>query len=679
MKKAPSLHVVPLTTSPISLAVGTYLTTGGKHFRLELRQPNGWLVRNVESNETKSVTDHRLISDLHDGTLQASREIQFPQSKKFEKSIRTALGTRVESQAALNELVCKKRWIDALESLGHTKIDDSPWIRNAIDRLASGELAGVKRYSITTLRDTANLVRKAGNDWSLAVPNFSERGGRGKHRTDPRTEEIIRVVLEGIKDGKGRIQPKKIFQTISTRIEELNQTNTSDPIPTPGASTVSRRIEASFTAEEISIRNHGLSSTKKTYRENSYPRDSALYPLLVSEYDDIDAGVFLVDDRLRLPSGRAFITHGVCQNTRVALGFDLGHTSRSYESALGAICDSLLPKDSKRIEFEGCTGAWTGYGVQGTILMDNAPQNFSAPSRLAAKQGRLALAGVRPYTPTEKNTIEHYNWIVKSDFCPDLPGWRGDKRDPDSVKQGISDSCLDVTAFKSLYVKWVVDVYSNKPGDDGLTPNQRWHQHFKDHAPAVRWSRDQVALLRLRATFFRFRASGGIKRLNLVYNSDALAELRREIGDDKSVLTFVDRSDLTSVLVQHPHTKNLLRVPCLVDPNYIAGLTTYQQSLILKIARARGIRNPSLAEMVRSREELSARVEKERRSNKLRRRQWSERVGDVPAMAAEEQVEPDAAQGASTPVKKFERVMTDLEWTMLSLEQIELDPQEEWA
>lgn len=655
-----------------------YLADGGTHLRLDAFTENEWIIRNVATNETRKSTSLAVIEAIQTKRLKIVS--QGRESEIKDSGYDTTLNTsRLESEKALVVLDSKRQWIDALRQIGVDKFVDQPWIRAAMDKMARGPFAGMPRYSIKTLGIADRKVQAAGGDWTKAIPQYSSRGGRGGTRTDPRAEDVIRAVLDAVKGEIGRFSRNHVHDRIRARIFELNRAAPDMPVPMPGATTIDRRISQTFTKFDIAIRNSTRKSAVKLFRQNSFPRDRAQYPLAVSEYDDIDTGVFLINERLGLPVGRAYLTHGIDQATRVPLGFDLSHRSRSYESAIGAICDSLHPKDPMRTEFQGIADDWIGYGAQGTIVMDNARQNFSTYMRMTADAYRLVLAGARPYGPTEKQTIEYYNHIVKRDFCSSLPGWRGDKNDPESIRHAMSTSCIDEATFRRLYAQWVVGVYLNMPGDDGLTSKQRWMRFYKDHSPAVRWNREEVAFMRLRPTEYRFRASGGIKRLGLVYDSHELSILRMDIGHKANVTVYVDDKDLRQVQVLHPRTKQLIRVSCVQDERYVSGLTSYQQSLILKMAREDKSKNPGLIEMVQARERLMEVVEQSRRSNKLRKRQASERIGEVPTTSMKSS-DPPISPNQTQPIHvKREVLATDLEWSIRSLEQIDLDPLDgEW-
>lgn len=652
------------------------LKAGGNDLRVDQLVDGKVVLRHMTTNVVRQVSDRELIDAIHSGQvelLNVEAKVGHSRSGLSEANKDVVAGIGLESSVAVETMLAKRRWLDALERMGITRLVDEPWVRVAIDKLAKNELAGVQRFEISTLRTAARKVHQAGGEWTVLIPRYSERGGRGKPRTDARAEAIIQQTLTHLAKASGPIEKRKVVDDIRHTIRTQNLALPGDEISIPGASTISRRIEAAFTKYDLCVRNKGRKYASRLYRNNALSRAVADFPLLVAEYDDTDCGVFLIDQKIGLPHGRAYLTVGVCQNTAVPLGADLGHQSRSYESAMGAIADSFRPKDTSRPEFRDCANPWIGYGAQGTILMDNASYNKSKAIEYRREEIQLMLAGAKPYAPTEKCAIEHFNDVLKRDFCSTLPGWRGDKKDADAVKHGMSHAILSIEDFRRLFTRWVTDQYLNDPGDDGKTPKQRWQGHFRQHGPAVRWTHQQVEFLRLQPDALKFRENGGLQTLNLRYWSEQLAGLRSDIGPRALVPVFLDPKDVSYLLVQHPRTKTLLRVPCVMDEYYTQGLTRYQQRLILRFARSRKINNPSMGQLVSERRAFAAHVEQLARSKKLKERRMAKRTGDTSLPDDVEKKSPDRAR-----VPTEEVVMTELEFAMHELDTIELCEEDTW-
>jgi len=637
-----------------------------------------WILRNVETNETRRAPESLLIDAILSGalTFTQSNSQSLIASSALKSSELGRINARRESTIAVNHMLLKRGWIDGLKRKGIDRIVDEPWVRSAMNDLERGHLKNFRRFSIGTLAEAARQIARNGGDWSQLVPSYSERGGPGVSRIDHRAEGEINRILEGIKlDETKKIVKTEICDSIRTAINALNLAKREDLIQLPGDTTICRRIDALFPASEISSRNVSKRYSNKEYRDHSSPRDVAEYPLLVAEYDDLNTENFLIDDQNFLPFGRAHLTQGVCQNTGVPLGFDLSHEPRSYDSAVGAILDSLLPKDRSRPEFSSCKDPWIGYGVQGSILVDNASYNLSKSMDCRKEDVKLLLAGARPFGPTEKSTIEHHNAMTLKGFCANQPGYCGSKEDPERSKNGMDTAACTVTDYKRNYVMWVTGVLLNKPRKDGWTRKQKWQAFFKDHGPAVRWTREQLTLFRLRPRLHHFRESGGVLRLNLTYNSDELKVLRKRLGATAEVMIHIDRHDLTYIKVTDPFTRKLIHVPCTASHRYAFGITEYQQTLVLKLARERGQKNPDLQAMVQARVDIRQLVLQSIASVKTARRKFAKRVGPM----AEYGLNIESIRTSDTKSKQpkkpdfVEQVITNLEWDIIRLEEVELE------
>jgi hypothetical protein len=641
------------------------MAAGGVHFKLSSFDGGNVILQRLDTHERRRVSEHDLLQSIRDGQVHCAEASAIKPLSEDGETIKTS-SVRTVSAAALSDWTQKLAWLDALQRRGITKLVVKPYVRVAINQLASGELRDTKQYSISTLYKTDLKIRKCGGDRSAAIPDYEKRGGPGISRIDTEAAKIAIALFDTIKaDRDDPIIKENVYAEIYTEIRKRNSMAPERQIAEPGATTLARLLALHIDAAEIHARNHGESAASVAYRNNSHARDTAQRPLEVSEYDDLDTRVFLIDEGLGLPFGRGYLTNGIDQCTLVPLGCAIGHEFRSYDSAIEALIHSLLPK-----AHTGEDAGWVGYGAQGSIILDNARYNFSSATKHQATTLNLLLGGARPYGPTEKSTIEHFNHIIRANFLKGLPGWGGNKGDRDALDEGIASAILTVGEFRKRYFEWVVGEYLNKPGDDGYTPRQRWEKFYSRHRPAVRFGREQLALMRLRPRELTFRESGGLLRLGLRYSSDALAKVRGQQGMDAEVQCYTDGKDLSYLMVRQPRSRDLLRVPCIEDPRYIAGLNERQQQLIYKTARADGHKNPAIPQMVAARNKLRRMVSQLKSSKKLRNRGKAKQIGDIPDMPNVQE------QRADLPPST---VVTELEYQILQLESVEADCEGEWV
>jgi putative transposase len=452
------------------------------------------------------------------------------------------------------------------------------------------------------------------------------------------------------------------------KLAELNRASPSQATAPISESTVRRFVAATVPAIERAERRLGRKRSQKIFRSNSGARDSAVRPLEMSEYDDVDTGVFLVDERNGMPWGRAIVTNGIDQCTLIDLGYELGDKPRDYHSAFAAVCDSLRPKPD-------CQPGEMGYGVQGGMLLDNAPYNAGMSMQHQSRTAKLLMSMARPFGSTEKTCVEHFNHVVKDDFCPSLPGWRGQKGDAEGLKRGIATATLSLQAFRAAYRTWVCKVYANKPGDDGYTPKQRWLQYYAKHAPAVRYSDEQLALFRLRPVELTFRPSGGLMRLRLRYDSQELRRLRQHIGARRKVIAYTEPEDLTRIYVLNPLTSTMFLVPTTEDLHYVSTVNERQHRLVVALQRTRKIENPSMKDLQEGRLELAKLVAQARNSHKLLTRRWARRAGfDGESEGA------DLDSPTDTPSARGDGMIlvTELEDEVMQLQEVDLSQVDQW-
>lgn len=424
-------------------------------------------------------TEHDLLEALQNGDVTSQEQ---PGRRTLLLHGLSALrdgDARRASSVAIQIAEDKARWLNALERRGVDRIVDKAWVRSIIKQLAEGELKDAKQFAISTLYAAQLALAKADGDVTSLVPNFAARGGAGASRMDPRAHTIAHDTLRAIRERGGRIYLGTVASEIKEQIDSRNSSQPSELIKVPSESTLTRFVKANVSSFDIVTSKRGKRHAQAEFRENAYARDTAVRPLERSEWDDIDSAVFCIDERTGLPWGRAFITNGIDQFSGVPLGFDLGGVHRSFESMIGAICHSLLPKPVTE------NGTWEGYGCQGALLLDNARYNFSQAAKQRSKSLRLLLSGAQPKAPTEKSSIEHYNYRIKTEFCPLLPGWAGVKGDRGALNEGAASAVLTVQELRDKYLTWVCRQYMNKPRSDGRTPRQIWNSYFDRFGPAI--------------------------------------------------------------------------------------------------------------------------------------------------------------------------------------------------
>lgn len=666
MKPPSSFPLLPSTPSNISFHLGQVLQGGGDRFRISTLTAEVAVLELLETGQRKAVEIQFLQTAIATGEVCIERDQDHLRS--IDPLVIQAVAGKKVTEAQLRTMVDKFKWLEAFRREGVQPDPSSARARLTHKKLSQGYLAQTTQFKLSTLMRANKAMMQAGGDAAALLPRFDDRGGRGRTRTDGYSESVLQAMVERERSSTTVRPAVELHQEVRRKIEvEMERTGTR--IKVPSVSTVLRRLSAGLDSYEQTRKIVGKREADRRYR-NSFARPRLDRPYLEIQIDDVDSGVFLIDDRTKLPFGRAYVTVGIDGYDLIPHGVIVGPDHRSTESAVGCILDGLLPKNPERPEYSEISKEWIGYGKAANYLMDNPPQNHA--NQLLGLQAKLNInfSWAKPHTPTEKTSVEHFNNVLKQKCFPRIPGWSDGKVAHDSVKRGMECAIMNASQFKQHLVYWIARAYLNEPGSDGLTPRQRRANSINPDVPRLLWTYEDIRLLRMVPQMATFRASGGVLISCLRYNNEDLMRLRRRIGHKAQVLIYVDPYDLSSIVAEHPESRALFKVPCIEPEEYTAGLTRRQQAQILKKAREMGQKNPDLNKCVKARNELAQMVERLSFDRRLRNRQKASQINLVP-------VDPGLVEAQEKRDKKnrneiAEVPMTELEYQLMQLDQVDI-------
>lgn len=636
---------------------------------------DGWVVlEHLETGAKKRIEEPALLSEIAGRRVELAawtapdQDPTLATANAEEAKLIKALPVGLASPAVLRVTLSKLRWIRALQHRGVVEVSDLDYLEGEMLCVAP-QVQQEVQFRPSTIQLAWRAMARAGGDPRALVPHYSSRGGPGQLRTCPIGERLLEECLMAAKAEKeGPLRISEIFAAASAAARQWTRDQQAEVATAPSMQTVSRRFHRTFTPYEIAVRNHGKRWADRRYQEST-TRIRAEEPLQAAQYDDTDGEVFLVDDQSGLPWGRANLTLGVDESSGEILGVELSERPRSVWSAVSCLLHSVGPKDMTDPMFADCEHPWKAYGVPAECIMDNALYNHADQVEAAVVSIGSIPSWSKPKTPTNKTQIEHLNDDVKRDFTPYLPGWRGSKRDRDGLKDGPSSAVLTTERYRRDFNVWATDRYPFKPREKGLTARERWDAHFRLFKPRLPPNPAALALLCTLREELTFRDTGGLLRLGLRYQSQALADLRKRLGAKVKVTIRIHPYDLSKMYVYDPLAKIFITVPCAERLDYLPGLTNWQQQLIIKMCRERGRKNPSIEDMVWAREKIRILVEQARASTKLLERRRAQRIGNVPS----------ANVNAGKPSEET-IVVTALEESVIALDSTVIDFEDEgWA
>jgi putative transposase len=564
------------------------------------------------------------------------------------------------SEAQREQFLRITRYIQDLQNLGYTNFSPAnKLIQLELNRLRK-KFNDPKPVTASWIYKWSLEIQRAGGDNRAAIPKFDQRGGKGGHRIDPLVDDAITRVINARKTDESLKIRTQVMTDDARTILQVEHPERADLHMGVAWSTVDRRIHETFSEYEICVRNHGLAVAKKRFRE-WYPRDRAEFCLEVFETDDTDTQVFLIDERTGLPRGRGYLTATVDQNSHALCGWELSDQPRSAWSAISSVVHAILPKDPDHADFAECESGCEFYGKPGIIIFDNALYNHCQEIELAAESMRFIPAWAKPKTPTEKAMIEGWFGLVKSEFLPTQPGFRGSKISRDEIKKGMASANMGWLQFRQALIKWAFDQRANKPLASGWTTRQIWHAGLRFAKPRIPRDVHGFKLTAYLHHKLRFRPEGILLAPHLIYSHPELGRLRKQYGHNAQAQFRYHPNQLESIAVFDQAHKTYVDVPS-ANPEYTAGLSIYQHRLIRRLAKDNGKQNPSIRELLMYREQLRLLTEQLRHSKKLKERTQSARTGDVPN-----------DKGKTSTAREKVIVMTELEARLKQFDEIEME------
>lgn len=589
------------SNSNFSFEVGQTLRHGSTIFRISEIHGNLHFLENLVTFEQK----HILLEELWREYL---AERLFPaDSLEIERAYRCdqfheddnpplAIPLTDHSKATKDNGFKKLRYIDELTKRGYTCLRPTTLLELEYKRLVK-QFDDSSPPALSTIYTCSLNIEKAGGDRRAAFPRYADRGGRGKSRWTVEAESAYLSVKQAFeKDSKAKISVAN-FRT--RMFEELRARVTPDQIfhNMPSPSSIGRRIKADFSEYEIHRRKHGKASADKKYA-TWYPRDRAVLPMEIVEFDDKDTRVFLYDNDTGLPCGRAYVTSGVDQFSTVPMGFSVSDQHRNLFSAKAAYINSVLPFDHSDPDFSELRDTPEFFGQIGTAIFDNAMYNHAADlnATIYDASPTTIVAWSKPRTPREKSCVEDFNGRMVEMLFSKIPGFGGPKSTIEGLAEGIETASLDVRTFRQTVITWAYNQYCNQPREGGLTPRQRWHQGQRNIKPRLPRSIAMARLAILYSTKRKFRSEGLLLTKGLPYQNARLIVLRRWLGANADVIFRYNPYDLGSIFVLDPRDRQYFRVPSIY-PDYANGLSLYQHKLVLRFEANLKRTNPALRDL----------------------------------------------------------------------------------
>ena len=240
-----------------------------------------------------------------------------------------------------------------------------PLLKPALTKKEVAERAKEFNISHITLYRWIKRFRATGSISSL-IPNYRERGGKGKTRLEEDIEKIIKNFIDEQYLSKQKIPASKLIENIRIFFKQSGMAVPSD-------NTIRNRINALNYGRALRLRNG-----KSEYLSKFNPVHDSFttnFPLEIIQIDHTPLDIIIVDELMRKPIGRPYLTLAIDIFSRMVYGFYITLQAPSFFSVGQALYMGIMPKNNY-LESLGVEGNWNIYGIPKsmTIHLDNAAE-----------------------------------------------------------------------------------------------------------------------------------------------------------------------------------------------------------------------------------------------------------------------------------------------------------------
>lgn len=389
---------------------------------------------------------------------------------------------------------------------------------------------------------------------------------KGERLLDPKQEAII---VDAINKNL-KVRQRHRVAVVAQVVEDMCTTAGLRP---PHANTVRARVRELPRAEVL--RSQGRADEARNTLEpaiGALPGADA--PLSVVQMDHSRADVLVVDDRLRLPLGRPWVTVAMDVHTRMIVGIVVSLESPSSFAAGRCIANSMLTKDAYLRSLK-VPGEWVAWGRPKVLHMDNAREFRGELLTTSCEEYGIELRLRKVKTPHYGGHIERLMRTF-SDAVRNLPGATFSNPDERKGYDSEAKAVMSLDEFEAWLVDYIVNIYHQKPhhGLNGLSPAAKWRESVLGtaDAPGIGLPSLPADPERMKLDFLPFtRRTMGRRGIRMDYIDYWHDSFRRRIGEadpekrklKRKFLLRVDPRDVTRVWFLDPETNSYVMTPTL--------------------------------------------------------------------------------------------------------------------
>ena len=403
---------------------------------------------------------------------------------------------------------------------------------------------------------------KTTNTLASLIPNYENRGGKGKGRLPTEIEAIIDSMIKERYLSQQRISISKLHK-------EINAVLHANGYPTVTYNTVRNRINR--LDERKLFRAREGKSAYDSRLEPASKNFEAQYPLQIVQIDHTQLDIQLVDGTYRKPIGRPHITYAIDIYSRMICGFYLTLDPPSFYSVGQTLYLALSPK-KRYLEELQVEGEWNIQGVPNTIHVDNAQEFRGEQLRkvcdifginLDFRPKRKAKSGGHVERFIKTLNLEMHSLSGTTFSNPQ------DRREYDSEKKAV----FTIKELERYLADWIVNFYHKKPHEGllGKTPEQKLQEGIlgdgkNPPAPLKILTKRELETARIALLPMEERTiqRTGVSLFGITYYDECLIPFMKAYVSDKRDKTYLfryDPKDMSKIYFYHPELKDYVEIP----------------------------------------------------------------------------------------------------------------------
>lgn len=596
------------------LRKGLHLLLRGREYVIEGRLTGGEIqIKDVATNEVSKIAERELVNALFEGYLELLGERKSLTVAEEREATGVIRELSLLTDKARAQTKRRYSYVSRIKAQGLTKLTSETL--DTLIREVSLELGDKTPPSAITLYRWYRRYLASGEDIRVLSPAFKRRGNRLRKLSgrDPQKSEAVAKIIDTVINekylSKHRPTVESVCDAINARIIAENKFR--DPgaqLSFPHRSTV-YDIISRLDPYEVTKARYGVRiADHKHGAVKLGPRPTR--PLERIEIDHTKLDLLVVDEVMRLPVGRPWMTTAIDKYSRMIVGLYISFNPPGYLSVMSCLLHAIRPKTYVKERFPNIQNTWDTYGIPEMIVVDNGPEFYSRHFEDACLQLGIGVLYAPPKMGQFKGSMERWFRTQNQQLLHGQPGTTFsniiDKADYDPKRNAV----ISYSALEEMAHTFIIDVYQKRM-HRGLNdiPSRVWKQAVEEYPPFLPPKNTELEAL-LGCVEHRAISAKGIELHSIFYNDERLAGLRRTLKPGEKVTVKYDPANLGHIYVADIKKGEYVPVPA-VNHVYAEGLTLWQHTVIRRYVRHTMKREIDMVALCLAKERIQQIVEEE--------------------------------------------------------------------